>query len=240
MKLHLINDLPLFDPLHDSAPDDRRVGAAVRELAKHSPAQISFVSFAEFEGWWKKKSYSTAGTCILVGTRPQLLYHRQLYRPSDLYAVSVRPARTHGESGRTAKVVIPDRTELAGLPRGPIQIVDDVVMSGHTLDAVLSSIYESRKTGTVKAKVFIANGEALSNLTIRYSDFTIDAHIRCDYAPIAGGTVIFLWDLLHGFLGGRPFMSQTELLTPFFGSDFHPLAQFRDEVELSNKGRLGE
>lgn len=230
MILHLVNDLPLFGHLSAEVAADEQVRAAVDRLARTNPARTGYVSFADFRAWWHRQREVPSGqACVLVGARPALLHELDPLDAAPEQVVPVRPKRQLNERGQTVAAVVPEAELLTGLAADRVRVLDDVLMSGSTLAAVLRVLAERERPVELSAELLIANARTSAQLRER-TGVALGAWLSLDYEPILEGTVIFLTDLLHGQLRGKPFRSQHALLAPFFGTDPAPLRELSEQV----------
>ncbi len=231
MRLDLIDDLPLFQPAN--AHRDALVRARMDQLANTIPAELTYVSFEDFERLWTRTTATTAEVLVPIGTRPRLLTARASV--SDAEVVSVMTRRTLCADGKTGQVDIDAGNELAHRCAGrSVLIADDVAMSAHTLLAVLATLRQTeRAPASVVVGTCFATGQAIERVRRAYPDVAVRTQAMFDYEPITGGTAIFLSDLLYGTLHDQPFLSQTELLRPFFGTTLAPLHNLRQDLDAA-------
>jgi hypothetical protein len=226
--LHLVNDLPLMGKSADSAEAEGMVSAAVERLAAHAPAEIFYLSYSVMTAWWQTVTETAEGDVVLVGTRPAALYRRL---PTALSLARVRRAHPHRFFDARGRTTGASMRSIAGGVPGPLasdcgaSIIDDVLMTGHTLTCVVKGAREAGLT-PARAQVMVSNRRSAERFAVNCPEVLIDALITTDYEPIMQGTVIFLFDLLYGQLLGRPFREQTELLCPYFGTRRYPLREF--------------
>ena len=234
MKLHLIDDLPLFGVCDDMAGMEKLLRDRIDHLSRTIPAQVSYIDFAEFQSLWESTAGGAPATALVVGTRPQLLAARLPHTSRGSAVVAVHPQRKHGAGGETAAVEVVE--DLAGLPlaTGPLAVLDDVMASGKTVVSVLSSLLPASWHFPVSVRTVLATREAIDLVETEFPQVNVVSQIVADYAPVKEGTTIFLWDLLFGTLGGRPFLSRTDLLLPFFGGDLTALFSIREEVNATH------
>jgi hypothetical protein len=231
MKLCLINDLPLFSTPHDAGAFDDAIRTQIDTACSRFPAATTYVGFEELLRIWDATlSGPTANVILLVGTRPPLLASRAPTATAPARIVQLTTRRVHDAAGRTASVRVIGSSDPAALRQSPhLLVADDVAMSATTLHAVLSSGLIRPDAG-VHLRIAFATVPALRRLRSEFPTVNIRAQRELDFAPVTEGTVIFCSALLFGILRGRPFLSQRELLRPFFGTELTPLHELRDRV----------
>jgi hypothetical protein len=231
MRLHLINDIPLFRAAVGNADPMRTVEHTMTALATTIPARMTFVDYAELERRWHDVLAGQVQRLVLVGTRPPLLTAR--VRP-DLSARAqvIMTQRRHDTAGRTSAVEASPGNGRPEHRHGRILVADDVAMSGTTLHAVLAGLPQ---TCSVSVRTAFATRHALDRL--RAGGVDAASAIVLDYEPVREGTVILLSDLLYGTLRGTDFLAQTELLRPFFGKRLAPLHDLRRVLDATTTRR---
>ncbi|MEU4447411.1 hypothetical protein AB0K14_28980 [Actinosynnema sp. NPDC050801] len=218
MDLYLINDLPLMGACADEQRLDAHVRRVVRRQAEAVPAVLTWLDFAEFERLWARTAAVDADCYVLVGTRPVRLWARDPARAAAKPVVHVRTTRVHDDDGRTGSVRLAD--DVSGLS-GRICVLDDVLMSGLTIRAVVDGC-----GGRPEVRVVVGTAAGVRSL----STVDVSAQVLLTGEPVVDVTVIFLADLLHGSLRGKPFLDQRELLRPFLGPDLEPWRRLRDDL----------
>jgi hypothetical protein len=214
VQLLLIDDLPLF---WADCPADTQGAVEAAIAPRASGLTRSLMPYADLVRWWSgvtAATAGTAGTAVLVGTRPRLL-HR--LRPLTASAVrNEMVVRRHAPDGRTADATAESSRPLVPTGDGSVTVIDDVAMSGRTVCSVLALLGPEAPPGGLTVRIAVATREALRfNAGHRHRPrFQVDRLL--DFEPIAEGTVIFLNDLLFGTLRGGPFLDQEELLMPLF------------------------
>jgi hypothetical protein len=238
LKLHLIDDLPLFGACDDMAGMEKSLRDRIDSLARTVPAQVSYIDFAGFQSLWEATADGTSATTLVVGTRPQILAARSRHARRDSGIIAVHPKRRHGDGGETAAVEVEEGLEDLPLASGPLTVLDDVMFSGKTAVSVLSSLPPASWRDPVSVRTVLATREAIDFVETAYPQARVVSQIVADYAPVTEGTAIFLWDLLFGTLGGRPFLSRTDLLAPFLGDDVAALRSIRDDLDATSGWRV--
>ncbi len=229
MQLLLIDDLPLF---WADCPGDTQEAVQAAIAPRTSGLTRSLMPYADLLRWWSGVTAATAGTAVLVGTRPRLLHQlRPLTAPAVRNEIVVR---RHAPDGRTADATTSSSRPLVPTGDGSVTVIDDVAMSGRTIASVLALLGPAPPGGLI-VRIAVATGEALRfNAGHRHRPrFQVDRLL--DFEPIAEGTVIFLNDLLFGTLRGRPFLDQVELLMPYFPDGVAAWRGLADHV----RGRAG-
>ena len=224
MELHLINDLPLIGECTDVPALDAMVAETIREQAEALPAAVAWIDFSEFERLWARTAADDADLFVLIGTRPPKLWSRDPDRAATQRAVHVQTTRLHGVHGHTSSVRLHELPQFG--EAGRICVLDDVLMSGSTVQAVLDAYDDDRKA-TVRVVIGTAAGLG------RVAADVVSAQVVIEAEPIVEATAIFVSDLLYGDLRGRPFLSQTGLLRPYFGTDLEPWHRLRRDVDSS-------
>jgi hypothetical protein len=231
VQLLLIDDLPLF---WADCPGDTQGVVQALIAPRTSGLTRSLMPYADLLRWWSGVAAATAGTAVLVGTRPRLL-HELL----PLTAPAVRNemvVRRHAPDGRTADAATTASSRpLVSTGDGSVTVVDDVAISGRTVGSVLALLGPEAPPGGLTVRIAVATRAALRfNAGHRHRPrFQVDR--RLDFEPIAEGTVIFLHDLLFGTLRGRPFLEQEKLLMPYFPEGVAGWRRLADHV----RGRTG-
>ncbi|MBR7825988.1 hypothetical protein KDK95_06700 [Actinospica sp. MGRD01-02] len=238
MKLHLIDDLPLFGVCDDMAGMERSLRHRIDSLTRTAPAQVSYIDFAGFRSLWEATAHGACATALVVGTRPRILAARFAHASRDCAVIAVHPKRRHGTHGETAAVEVEEDLQVLPLAGGPLTVLDDIMFSGKTAVSVLSSLPPASWRGPVSVRTVLATREAINFVKTACPQAQVVSQIVADYAPVTEGTAIFLWDLLFGTLGGRPFLSRTDLLAPFFGDDLAGLLGIRDDVDATSGWRV--
>lgn len=236
MRLHLINDIPLLHDIDEPATLDKELGTAIRVLSRATPASIEYISFAEFLRWWRAHDRVAADTYVLVGTRPALLHRRHPEGISASNVLLIDVGRVLDQRGHTVQARITSPQWLTEPAVGRVCIVDDVLMSGHTAAAVVDAVGHGGQATSTTLSLLVSTVPGARKLARAHPAVRIDASLLLDYRPIIDGTVIFLSDLLYGSLQGRPFLDQTGLLRPFFGTDLAQVAALRQIVERHATG----
>jgi len=212
VQLLLIDDLPLF---WADCPGDTQGAVQAAIAPRTSGLTRSLMPYADLLRWWSGvTAATTAGTAVLVGTRPRLLHQ---LRPLTAPAVhNEMVVRRHAPDGRTADATTSPSHPLVPTGDGSVTVIDDVAMSGRTLGSVLALLGPEAPPGGLTVRIAVATREALRfNAGHRHRPrFQVDRLL--DFEPIAEGTAIFLNDLLFGTLRGGPFLDQEELLMPYF------------------------
>ncbi|MEV6927301.1 hypothetical protein AB0M46_22745 [Dactylosporangium sp. NPDC051485] len=217
MELHLVNDLPLLGSCADEAALEALVADEAGRLAATVPAHLHYIGFPALEQMWARAAGTAADVHVLVGTRPDRLWARA---PAGGRVLRMRTARQHGADGRTQGVAI-SGADGAGLHReARVCVLDDVLMSGNTVRAVLAALPATIRT---EVRVLIATAEGVVGIRHDFPGVPVEAEETLRLRPIREVTVFFLADLLFGTLLGRPFLQQTGLLRPFLGDDLAPL-----------------
>lgn len=211
MQLLLIDDLPLF---WADCPGDTQGAVQAAIAPRTSGLTRSLMPYADLLHWWSGVAAATAGTAVLVGTRPRLLH--QLLPLTAPVVRNEMVVRRHAHDGRTADATTLSSRPLVPTGDGSVTVIDDVAMSGRTVGSVLALLGPEAPPGGLTVRVAVATWKALRfNSGHRHRPrFQVDRLL--DFEPIAEGTVIFLNDLLFGTLRGGPFLDQEELLMPFF------------------------
>ncbi|MGH8902262.1 MAG: hypothetical protein ACRDYA_11410 [Egibacteraceae bacterium] len=226
MKLQLVNDLPLFRTFDEQLLDAELAEAAVRLTARW-PADVEYVPFSSLRQWWSACCCYPADIGILVGTRPSLLHSR--HPLAFARVVTVATERTLNEDGFTvaARLNSPFPIELGKNCLGRLCILDDVMMSGHTIRCVCDA-FPARIGSPVTVMTHVSSRIALTQIAAAHPHVVVRPNTIVEYEPVSEGTLIFLWDLFQGSLRGRPFLEQRDLLRPFFGEDLTAVDQLRD------------
>jgi hypothetical protein len=236
MILHLVNDLPLLAGVPADAASERKIARAVHDMGRQAPAHVAYVPFPAVERWWRE---ATDAPChyVLIGTRPAALHQRRQATRDQAAVTFVAPRRSFDTAGRTVEADLPQdlRAPAAAIGR-TVRLIDDVLMSGHTLACAIRAVSRSFRPGRLHARVMIANRHSLDRLSALHPQAEIQADVMPCYEPITQGTVIFLYDLLYGTLLGRPFLEQTALLRPYFGVDMRDLRKLRDIAQVLAHG----
>lgn len=231
MKLTLINDLPLLSGDREHTRLDLLVSRWLDARSQLLPAQVTYVGHKQFEHLWAASWPTGVATCLLIGTRPNLLAACGMTDGGAVKHVSIHPKRIHNSRGHTASVRTAGRRIMARqLSAGEhLCVLDDVMMSGSTVMSVLDTLAQL-PLGSVQVRCVAATEHALRRVRRSHPGIDVCSQVVIDYEPIREGTVIFVWDLLFGTLRGRPFLTQTELLRPYFGDDLRPLYGLRAAV----------
>ncbi|MGY0237012.1 hypothetical protein [Longispora urticae] len=237
MRLHLVNDLPLFREDPDGALEDLVVGV-VRTIAAGLPARLSYVGYQDLARLWSRTVAWPADALVLVGTRPPLLT-RDVDRTVPAAVVPMMTRRRLDPGGRTSEVDLVAGAGRLDPAARTVVVADDVLMSATTVLAVLAEVRRQVGPGVaVQVRAALATPYAARRIEAAHPAVTVVAAAVLDYEPIVGGTAIFLSDLLFGTLRGAPFLEQAELLRPFLGADLTALCALRDAVALSHPPRL--
>ncbi|MGH3829162.1 MAG: hypothetical protein ACRDRS_01710 [Pseudonocardiaceae bacterium] len=231
MRLHLVNDLPLFGIIDDRPSGERLVHEEVRRLCSLIPASVTYLSFDDVERLWANSVPAACDVLVLVGTRPPRLCARRSSIRNRFSLVVAATLRTLNSQGHTESVLVTFDTPLDQLGEAEeLYVIDDVAMSGITLQAVLTALSQHRSWGSMSVRVLVATVRSLEQVRASFPTVNTRAEMVLDFEPIDHGTVIFLWDLLYGTLRGQPFLTQTELLLPFFGRDLSVLYRLRHAI----------
>lgn len=233
MKLTLINDLPLMCRHVEPGRLETIPREWLEPLAPLLPARITYLGYGEFERLWAAIWPARASIHLLVGTRPNLLAARGRIPRHATKWVSVYPERSHDACGRTASVRVAEENLARQLARGErLCVLDDVMISGTTVLSLLDALVPM-SPGAVCVRSVAATERSLRRLRAAYPGIDADAGVVLDFEPITAGTAIFLWDLLFGTLRGQPFLTQIDLLRPYFGDDLIPLHRLRAAIASS-------
>lgn len=243
-QLLLVDDLPLF--LSKAVPSSSRAaqsGAIVETLRRVAP-EARLLPFDLVRRWWSQVTASAAAVYVLVGTRPQLLHAFAARLPPHAAIVPVNARRHFDTAGLTvgAEVIgAPQPISFAKNVR--IEVVDDVLMTGATAGAVLRTL-RGWNASQIDVSLLVANARSRQQLHREFPEVVFNVGLHVDYEPIAEGTVMFVWDLLFGGIGGRTFLEQPGLLAPFLGAHLEPLHDLRRSIQpMLNEhveGRGGE
>lgn len=234
MRLQLVNDLPLFQMVAEDLLD-AELGQTITRIAPSLPSIVEHVPFSALTRWWAALGPTPVETVVLVGTRPALLHRRDPLGQPRVLEVSAE--RSLDGSGFTidATVTTPVRLDVVWRWGERVCVVDDVMMSGHTVRKVLDML-PAYVTGEVSVK--LASRRSLRRLGAEQPSLTVTASTVADYEPVVEGTAIFLHDLFHGSLRGGSFLEQRDLLRPFFGDDLTPALELRDTaMSLATEAR---
>ncbi|MBF6064432.1 hypothetical protein IU500_23170 [Nocardia terpenica] len=235
MELQLIDDLPLFAANARQAHARLAVEQTMAAAATDLPAALRYIPYRELVEWWLGNARIRADRFVLVGARPALLNAAGAVASHSGAIVQVKVRRELDPAGHTVAARVPAAfdtalAELSGTA-AEVCVIDDVLMSGHTLSAVVDRIRAAAPAASISIRLFLENAFAGREFRARHPDMPIQSARRVDYRPVAEGTAIFLRDLLYGTLRGKEFLDQSDLLRPFFGSDLGPFHALRATID---------
>lgn len=234
MRLELVNDLPLFQTFGEETLD-AELSRTITRLRPALPSVVEFMPFSALTRWWATLRATPAHATVLVGTRPALLHSRDPLEQSRVLEVTAeRNLDAHGFT-IGATVTAPAALGVTWRRGERIRVVDDVMMSGHTIRSVLAALPPQVRADEVTVNV--ASRTSLARLAAEHPTVKVTAETVADYEPVVGGTAIFLHDLCHGSLRGERLLNQRDLLRPFFGDDLTPALELRGAAMSWAAGR---
>lgn len=235
MQLQLIDDLPLFTAKARRPQIRRAVDEAMECATTRMPASLHYLPYAQLVRWWLNDVRVQAHRFVLVGARPALLNGISAVTTQNNAIRHVKVRREFDAAGRTVAANVDPAFDVAiaewTATSATVCVIDDVMMSGHTIAAVVDRIRAAAPHLSITVRLFLATSVAYTELCSAQPKLTIEVGNWGNYRPINEGTAIFLMNLLYGTLRGKEFMEQKALLRPFFGDDLTPFHILRAAVE---------
>jgi hypothetical protein len=107
-----------------------------------------------------------------------------------------------------------------------IHIIEDVIVTGKTLENVLNIIRSISPKQSIYIQSFTANQFSCEKLLNSFQPISIEtAHIMTGH-PIKQSTLLRLYDLMHKKINGKFFIQHESLMKRFFPNDYYNLLTF--------------
>lgn len=227
------NDLSIF------GLNGKAIDSIIGKIDKFKIKNINYIYINSETTFCWKSSISNLhnGNTIFIGSRPNYCFNNNLRN-----ALELNPQRTHNENGYTENIDFTkkDTSQLTKFvlktKNKEIRIIEDIIITGKTMEAILKTIYSTGYSGIITIDVFICNSVAKNNLICQFKDkkIKIIEHILSEGIPIKEMTCICLYDFMYNTLNGLPYCENIDLLKKYFNrsSELQNLANiFKKEIK---------
>lgn len=177
------------------------------------------------ENWINRIKFDN--TCLIsIGTRPDIILNKIHMGSYE----SIRPYRNRSINGASNFVTMSlhDKNVLyqcSKRERCKIQIIEDAIVNGKTIEYILDIIESAGFHGIVIIEAYFANRNACQKLLCKYS-FKLEFNISVfmEGKPIEESTLICLYDLLFGYItDGVRYYERMDLITKYLPNEKNQL-----------------
>lgn len=185
-------------------------------LESNSNCVYKYIGEDEFRQWeFRIQKECRHKNCITIGTRPPKL---GIITEEHL---NVKLNRIMENNGATHKIVISEE-EKKSLRKfiafsKDITVVEDVCVTGSTLDFLFTLLEEFNFSGRIRLFLFAANKNSINTMLAKHSFISnVEIHIPMHGNPIIESTLLCCFDMFYSRLGTKMYKDQVKLMETFF------------------------
>lgn len=197
-----------------------------------SRCKYILISPFEYRQWADELKDKYFTNVITIGTRPSLL---QLPRVTN--RASIKVCRSFTSDGFTKSLEFYNGTDQSTIETwshtyDEIHFIEDVIVTGSTLQFICETLELYHFQGKVIIHVFAANQNSINRLKASTNcDIVFDSKIKLEKVAIEESTLLCLYDLLFNKHGAKLYKEQTDLLRFFFFDKIDQLLELLEEIE---------
>lgn len=232
--LYLWNDLPLFFQDLSYSGIEEKLTQFFEALNQSDTCTYELLQFKILQKWEEGIINRQFKNVITIGTRPQKLQSEKWEHVHSIF-----PERSFKNNGFTNSLNF-SQHDLNVLQEGSrldeLHIIEDVVVTGQTLDKICEHLFSNGFKGIIYFHVFAISDTSLEVLKQSWSTkITIEYYKLLHRKNYHKSTLICLFDLLYNYLGEHRYRDRTELLEIFFNNNVPLLLKILDEIDLDLK-----
>lgn len=221
--LYLWNDLSIFFSF-DRSKLEKKLSDLIYKMNHSNKCKYIYVGYDHLNKWIYQLKKQGIVNLVTVGTRPDLIELEGLQNKAN-----IKFQRNINEKGYTDRIELVDSdNRLNEFPiQGIIHVIEDVLVTGKTLNYLLDLFCKMNFQGQLVIHLFMANRNSLKKLHTNLPfKVYLDIHSFMDGEPIKQSTCLCLYDLIFNKLGEQYYKERIDLLEIYFYDYTSELIQF--------------